>query len=124
MVHNAISLFRQNQAKLFRQTKTDETVITLRQKELGSDFLAGFSDARRGWWAQNWASADRSTFGSHSREKISKGLSKQPANYSWDSGSYFQLASNRAAGAITSNVFPFPFRTAPAAYTSAPFLLS
>ena len=67
MVHNAISLFRQNQAKLFRQTKTDETLTILRQEKLGSDFLEGFSDARRGWGAQNQPSADRSKFGSHSR---------------------------------------------------------
>ena len=39
MIQNAISLFRQNQAKAFRQIKTDETEIILRQEKLSWIFL-------------------------------------------------------------------------------------
>ena len=39
MIQNAISLFRQNQAKAFRQIKTDETEIILRQEKPSWIFL-------------------------------------------------------------------------------------
>ena len=77
MVQKTISLYRQNQAKLFRQIKTDETETILRQENLGSVFLKGFSDARRGWGAQNRLFAVRSTFGSHLRgEELIKELQR------------------------------------------------
>ena len=40
-----MSLFRQNQAKLFLQTNSDETVIILRQEQPIWDFLEEFSEA-------------------------------------------------------------------------------
>ena len=43
MIQNAISLFRQNQAKAFRQIKTDETEIILRQEKPSWIF---FNDSR------------------------------------------------------------------------------
>ena len=43
-VHNAMSLFRQNQAKPFLQTNSDETVIILRQEQPIWDFLEEFSE--------------------------------------------------------------------------------
>ena len=39
MIQNAISLFRQNQAKAFRQIKTNETEIILRQEKPSWIFL-------------------------------------------------------------------------------------
>ena len=39
MIQNAISLFRQHQAKAFRQIKTDETEIILRQEKPSWIFL-------------------------------------------------------------------------------------
>ena len=40
-----MSLFRQNQAKPFLQTNSDETVIILRQEQPIWDFLEEFSEA-------------------------------------------------------------------------------
>ena len=39
MIQNAISLFRQNQAKAFHQIKTNETEIILRQEKPSWIFL-------------------------------------------------------------------------------------
>ena len=40
-----MSLFRQNQAKPFLRTKSDETVIIIRQEQPIWDFLEEFSEA-------------------------------------------------------------------------------
>ena len=48
MFQNVISLFRQNQAKAFRQIKTDETEIILRQEKLSWFFLNDSRANKRG----------------------------------------------------------------------------
>ena len=80
MVQNAISLSRQNQVKLFRQIKTDETETIFRKEKLGPDFLKGFSDARKGWGAP----ISCLLFGVHSVHTYGELVKRARVKCNWD----------------------------------------